>query len=197
MAVSEGMQLTPHPFREGVLCDTDENTDSTPTLLSVSNTVERLAQYIIAISGQQRSTDARLASWVESIAKVRAALAVSSAQWLSEQNTASALESAIHNFLKYADLLYGGRTLQTTVDLGYGVAVGVLAAVFVEITGIARYLGHAPEIGIVAGTVTLAARAKLAERTAEKLTYLTQKSLLESGAGIVRRHWSDEGRLSS
>ena len=196
MASYQSIQLTPHPFREGIFVEPLETGELTiPTHLQVSNTVERLAQYVVAIAAQRTTTHGRLIAWVETIAAVRSGLATSSKSMLAEQATSGGLDRAIQNLLTISGVHFGSRSLTASLDVLYGVGVGALVSAFVQYIDAGKYVGHSLEIGLVAGIATTFTRHSLAERSSEKITQLTQANLLASGAGIVRRSWSAEGRL--
>ena len=194
MEVSIGnKQLTPHPLREGILEGEDLNSYLPPARLSVSNTAERLSHHLIAIAAQNKTTAERLAAWVEAIKRARGQLSVSTFQLLAEQNSLDSIEATVHDFLKLAELHRAGQSLPTTVDVGYGVVVGTLTSIAVHASHVADYLGSAPEIGAVAGVAAMLNRMRTTEKTADKIIELTQANLLLSGAGIVKRNWSENG----
>ena len=189
MALAVGNQIMPHPFRESVLFENTAANKATPTLLKVSNTVERLAQFVVAIAAQEKTTARRLQTWVDNIDKIRRELRVSEAHPLTEQYTPKLLEDTVATILKRSGLMFGSHSIHATVEYAYGVGVAVLASVAVDSAGLIPMLGHAPEYAAAAGLATALAQRRISERSAERITQLTQKNLLDSGAGILRRNW--------
>lgn len=141
-AHNAGVQIMHHPMREPLLRKV-KRTD----LFEISNTQQYVTTIIIAAALKQTGIKRRIQSWVNSVLKVRAALADERIDLRPKNRDDVARESAIDAVRKSAVDIHP-KTLLPLVDILMGLSVGALTGfmlapwVGVPIGGVAGWKSH-------------------------------------------------------
>lgn len=193
LAHLHSMQLTAHPLRELILDSSGLEQHRAQPLLRVSNSTEFLARLIVNIASKQMTTSRRLQSWITNIDKARKAVNASPRR-LSEELTLDAARDAAMGIARAADLDFTGTTMSASVECLLHILAGLTVHTVLP-ASLGAAVGPAAEFAAIGIAAAALHATHAGHKVANTLARFDQESLLKRGPGVVRRHWTIDGRI--